>query len=107
MEETTLDIYEAYFKNGNNWFFSLKDLTSHNCLFCNNTKYRITCDYKQDAADLIISYLNHLKIYGCCWKKVKYFISSIRISNFCNETTNKRWMINYWFQKDIYIIQSL
>ena len=107
MEETTLDIYEAYFKKKDNWFFSLQDLTSHNCLFCNNTKYRLICDYKQDAADLIISYLNHLKIYGSCWKKVKYFISSVRISNFCNETTNKRWTISYWFQKDIYIVQSL
>ena len=105
MEETTLDIYEAYFKNDNNWSFSLNNLTSHNCIFCNNTKYRIKFDYKQDAADLIISYLNHLKIYGCCWKKVKYFINSIRISNFCNETTES-WAMEYWYQKDIYILYS-
>ena len=28
MEETTLDIYEAYFRK-DNWRFSLKELTSH------------------------------------------------------------------------------
>ena len=108
MEETTLDIYESYFKNETNWFFSLKDFSSHNCIFCTNTKFRITFDYKQDAADLIRSYFNHLKIYGQSWKKVKYFINSIRISNFCSETTGgKCWVMKYWFQKDIYIIHSL
>ena len=86
MEEATLDIYEAYFRN-DNWNFSLNDLSSHNCLFCNNTKYRITFYYKHDAAQMIISYLSHLKIYGCQWNKVKYFINSVRLSNFCNETS--------------------
>ena len=105
MEETTLDIYEAYFKN-DNWSFSLEKLTSHNCFFCNNTKYRITFDYKQDAAQFIILYLNHLKIYGCCWKKVKYFLNSIRISNFCDNETTDIWVMEYWYEKDIYIIRS-
>ena len=107
MEETTLDVYEAYFKNKNNWFFSLKDLSSHKCLFCTGKKFKITFDYKQDATDLIICYLNHLKIYGGCWKKVKYFIESIRMSNFCNDTTGgKCWVMSYWFEKDTYILSS-
>ena len=105
MEEATLDIYEAYFRN-DNWNFSLNDLSSHNCLFCNNTKYRITFYYKHDAAQLIISYLNHLKVYGCNWNKVKYFINSVRLSNFCNETT-ENWAMEYWFQKDIYVLYSI
>ena len=107
MEESTLDVYEAYFKNEDNWFFSLKDLSSHKCLFCTDKKFKITFDYKQDAADTIISYLNHLKIYGGSWKKVKYFIESVRISNFCNDTTaGKRWLMTYWFEKDTYILSS-
>ena len=102
MEETTLDIYEAYFKE-DNWFFSIKELTSHKCIFCNNMKQRIIFDYKQGAAHFIISYLNHLKIYGCCWNKVKYFIKSIRKSNFCDEKT-ATWAMEYWPEKDIYIL---
>ena len=105
MEESTLDIYEAYFKN-DNWSFSLEQLTSHKCFFCNNSKYRMKFDYKQDAAQFIITYLNHLKIYGSKWKKVKYFIDSIRISNFCDETTDI-WIMKYWYEKDIYIFFSL
>ena len=61
MEETTLEIYESYFKN-DNWRFSLGKLASHNCFFCNNKKFRITCDYKQDMVNFVILYLNHLKI---------------------------------------------
>ena len=58
MEETTLDIYESYFKN-DNWFFSLRDLSSHNCFFCNNkTKYRITFDYKEDMINLKNTLIN-------------------------------------------------
>ena len=105
MEETTLDIYEAYFKN-DNWSFSFEKLTSHNCLFCNNAKCRITFNYKQDAAQFIILYLNHLKIYGCHWKKVKYFINSVRISNFCDNETTDIWVMEYWYEKDIYILLS-
>ena len=105
MEETTLEIYEAYFKN-DNWCFLLKELTSHNCFFCNNTKYRITFDYKQDAAEFVILYLKHLKIYGCLWKKVNYFINSVRISNFCDNKT-ATWVMEYWYEKDIYILRSI
>ena len=106
MEESTLDIYESYFKN-DNWSFSLEKLTSHNCFFCNNTKYNITFNYKQDAAQFIILYLNHLKIYGCHWKKVKYFLNSVRISNFCDDELNGIWKMYYWHQKDIYILYSV
>ena len=104
MEETILDIYEAYFKN-DNWRFSLKELTSHNCLFCNNNKYRITFDYKKDAAEYVILYLNHLKIYGSLWKKVNYFINSVRISNFCDDNKTGTWVMEYWYEKDIYILR--
>ena len=105
MEEETLDIYEAYFRN-DNWTYSLNDLSSHNCLFCKNSKYRLTFYYKQDASQTIISYLNHLKTYGCKWKKVKYFINSVRLANFCKET-NENWAMEYWFEKDIYILYSI
>ena len=106
MEETILEIYESYFKN-DNWCFSLGELTSHNCFFCNNKKFKITCDYKQDMVELIILYLNHLKIYGCIWKKVNYFISSIKLSDFCNNNKTSTWVMEYWYEKDIYILRSI
>ena len=102
MEEETLDLYESYFRN-DNWTFSLNDLSNHNCLFCKNTKYRITFYYKHDASQIILTYLNHLKTYGTKWDKVKYFIRSIRNSNFCKEKT-ENWAMKYWFEKDIYIL---
>ena len=106
MEETTLEIYESYFKN-DNWCFSFGELTSHNCLFCNNKKFKITCDFKQDMVELVILYLNHLKIYGCIWKKVNYFISSIKLSDFCNNNKTSTWVMEYWYEKDIYILRSI
>ena len=105
MEENILEIYESYFKN-DNWRFSLGELTSHNCFFCNNAqKFRITCDYKRDMAEFIILYLNHLKIYGCLWKKVNYFINSVRLSNLCDDNKTGTWTMQYWHQKDIYILR--
>ena len=108
MEETTLEIFESYFKN-DNWCFSLGELTSHKCCFCNNTgqKIRITCDYKRDMAEFVITYLNHLKIYGCVWKKVNYFITSVKLSNFCDENKTCQWVMEYWYEKDIYILRSV
>ena len=106
MEETTLDLYKAYFKN-DNWSFSLEKLQSHNCFFCDNKKYKMTFDYKKDAAEFIILYFNHLKIYGVSWEKVKYFFNSIKISKFCDNETIGPWRMEYWYNKDIYILFSL
>ena len=105
MEESILEIYESYFKN-DNWRFSLGELTSHNCIFCNNKKFKITCNYKEDMVNFVILYLNHLKIYGCIWKKVNYFITSIRLSDFCNDNKTGTWTLEYWYNKDIYILRS-
>ena len=108
MEESILEIYEYYFKN-DNWRFSIGELSSHKCFFCENTrqKYRITCDYKQDMVNFVIMYLNHLKIYGSLWKKVNYFITSIKRSNFCDDNKAGQWRLEYWYEKDVYILRSV
>ena len=106
MEETILEIYETYFKN-DNWRFSIGELASHNCLFCNNKKFKITCDYKHDMVELIIQYFNHLKIYGTIWSKVNYFITSIKLSDFCNNDKTSIWVMEYWYEKDVYVLRSI
>ena len=105
MEETTLTIYETYFKNYDNWKLRLFELPFHNCLFCkNNKKYNLVKHCKQDMAKYVIMYLDHLKVYRCCWEKTKYFINSIKISNFCDEDVIGKWSMKYWIEKDIYIL---
>ena len=107
MEETTLEIYESYFKNYENWRLLIYDLPFHNCCFCENgKKINIVKHCKQDMARYIITYLNHLKIYRCSWKKVKYFINSIKLTKFCDEDTTGKWSMKYWTEKDIYILLS-
>ena len=105
MEETTLEIYESYFKNYDNWRFSIGELSSHNCCFCKNgQKIKIIYHCKQDIVKFIIMYLNHLKVYRSSWEKVKYFINSVKLSNFCNEYVTGKWLMEYWYEKDIYIL---
>ena len=89
MEETTLTIYEFYFKNHQNLNnLPIGELSFHNCFFCKNgQKTRIIYQCKQDMVKFILMYLNHLKVYRCSWKKIKYFISSIKMSNFCDDNT--------------------
>ena len=104
MEEATLEIFESYFKN-NNWRFSIVELSSHYCSFCENErKNQIIYHSKQDMAKFIIMYLNHLKLYGASWKKVNYFIKSVKLSNFCNENVTGKWLMDYWHKKNIYIL---
>ena len=105
MEETTLEIFESYFKN-DNWRFSIGELSSHNCCFCKNEEQKIKIIYhcKQDMTKFVITYLNHLKVYGCRWKKVNYFINSIKLSKFCDENVTGKWLMKYWHEKDIYIL---
>ena len=105
MEETILTIYESYFKNYQNWYLPIYELPFHNCCFCQNgKKNKIIYHCKQDMAKFIITYLNHLKVYRCSWEKVKYFINSVKLSNFCDEHTTGKWLMEYWFEKDIYIL---
>ena len=105
MEETTLTIYESYFKNYKNWYLPVHELPFHNCCFCKNgQKIKIIYHCKQDMVKFIITYLNHLKIYRCSWAKVKYFINSIKLSNFCDENTAGKWVMEYWYEKDVYIL---
>ena len=80
-----------------------------NCLtivfFCKNRqKIRLVYHCKQDMVKFILMYLNHLKIYRVCWKKVQYFIRSIELSNFCDDNTVGKWVMDYWYEKDIYIL---
>lgn len=105
MEETTLEIFESYFKN-DNWRLSLGELSSHNCCFCQNSSKKIKIIYhcKLDMVKFIMTYLNHLKVYGCSWKKVKYFINSIKLSKFCDDNITGKWLLEYWYEKDIYIL---
>ena len=64
MEETTLTIYESYFKNYENWRLPIYELPFHNCCFCaNGQKINIVKHCKTDMTKYIILYLNHLKIY--------------------------------------------
>ena len=105
MEETTLTIYESYFKNYENWHVPVFELPFHNCYFCKNRKkINIVKHSKQDIAKYVIMYLNHLKVYRCPWTKVKYFINSVKLSNFCNEQVVGKWSMEYWIEKDIYIL---
>ena len=103
MEEATLTIYESYFKNYKNWRLPIYELPYHNCVFCGK-KIKIIKHCKQDMTKYIILYLNHLKIYQVCWEKVKYFINSVKLSNFCDENTIGKWSIEYWAEKDIFIL---
>ena len=105
MEETTLTIYESYFKNYQNWHLPIYELPFHNCCFCQNgKKIKIIYHCKQDMVKFKIMYLNHLKVYRCSYEKVKYFINSVKLSNFCDEHTIGKWLMEYWSEKDIYIL---
>ena len=105
MEESTLTIYESYFENYENWYLPVHDLVSHNCFFCKNgKKNRLIYHCKQDMVKFIIMYLNHLKVYRCSWTKVKYFINSVKISKFCDENVIGKWLMEYWSEKDVYIL---
>ena len=105
MEETTLTIFESYFKNHQNLNLPFCELSIHNCFFCKNgRKTRFIYHCKQDMVKFILMYLNHLKIYRCSWKKIQYFIKSIKLSNFCDDNTIGKWVMDYWYEKDIYIL---
>ena len=105
MEETTLTIYESFFKNYENWRLSIRELPFHNCYFCQNgKKIKIIYHCKQDMVKYIIMYLNHLKVYQCSWEKVKYFINSVKLSKFCDEYVTGKWSMEYWSEKNIYIL---
>ena len=105
MEETTLTIYESFFKNNENWRLSIYELPFHNCLFCQNEKkIKIIYHCKQDMVKYIIMYLNHLKVYQCSWEKVKYFINSVKLSKFCDDHVTGKWSMEYWSEKNIYIL---
>ena len=103
MEESTLTIYESYFKNQNvnSQIYEM----SHDCFFCKNRqKIRFIYHCKQDMVKFILMYFNHLKIYRISWRKVQYFIKSIELSNFCDDNTVGKWVMDYWYEKDIYIL---
>ena len=103
MEKTTLEIYKFYFKNQQDKI-KLYEL-SHVCFFCKNEqKIRFIYHCKEDMVKFILMYLNHLKFYQVPWKKVQYFIRSIEISNFCNDNIVGKWVMDYWREKNIYIL---
>ena len=104
MEKTTLTIYKSYFKNHQDSNLSIYE-PSHNCFFCKNEqKIRLVYHCKDEIVKFILLYLNHLKFYRVHWKKVQYFIRSIELSNFCNNNIVGKWVMDYWREKDIYIL---
>ena len=104
MEEITLSIYKSYFKKQQPNLQNIYD-SSHNCFFCKNRqKTRFIYHCKQDMVKFILMYLNHLKIYRTPWRKVQYFIKSIEMCNFCDDNIVGKWVMDYWREKDIYIL---
>ena len=104
MEEATLTIYKSYFKNQHDFNVLIYEV-SHNCFFCQNIqKTRFIYHCKQDMVKFILMYFNHLKIYRVPWRKVQYFVKSIELSNFCDENTVGKWVMDYWRERDIYIV---
>ena len=102
MNEEILTLYETYFRNFGNYKLYIKDLSIHNCCFCSHKINVKHC--KTDMSQIILEYLNHLKLFCYPWEKIKYFFKSIKISGFLDDNCLGKWTMVRWVEKDVYIL---
>ena len=105
MNKEILTLYEAYFRNRDNFKIFLEDLQLHHCVFCRGEEITQVKHCKTNVNKIILQYLNHLKLISCSsWEKVKYFFKSVRISGFLDDNCIGKWKLVKWQEKDIYIL---
>ena len=105
MNEEVLTLYGTYFQNAdNNYKVFVDKLTFHHCYFCSEPETVKAKHCKTDVTKIILVYLNHLKLMCAPWKKVKYFLRSIKISGFLADDCLGKWTMIKWKEKDIFIL---
>ena len=105
MNVEVLNLYEAYFRNSDNYKIFVDELQEHHCRFCWPEKLSKVKHCKTDMNKIILEYLDHLKLISSpSWKKIKYFFKSVRISGFLNDNYVGKWKMVRWEEKDIYIL---
>ena len=105
--EGIIDVYQEYFINLNTTKFHFLKRDTHTCLVCRKEPVRGSYGKfnRQSIQNIIIEYLEHLKIFGFSNDDAQFFIFSIKDSGFLCKKVKGFWEFKEHSNRYVFIIE--